>query len=332
MRPRRIGWALLGAVALLCTARSVRAAEPPLEKLIHAGVTCYDQLDYGCAIGKLREALRLMTAKGLEPAPREKITLYQTLAFALAAVSRHGEAIAMFEKVLALQPTFVLDPELVGPRVYADYRKARERVLMRKLALKPPPVALPPLVAPPEPTADWLLLVPPPKSALQDSESGPHKVGFALGAAFLFGDDAERYSAGFGAGLEYSYDIGRFLQVAANVLFFNHEYQRGDLLAGQSSTLFVLNPTVGLRARIELARWVGLGLGATAGVSVMGVGNLSDRVGGTLGATVSVDFRPVPQFAVDLLLIPMVTIASDDAGQLGTSFSLPLMLRVAIGF
>ncbi len=75
-----------------------------------------------------------------------------------------------------------------------------------------------------------------------------------------------------------------------------------------------------------------LSLGVSLGLSVMGVGQLGDKIGGFGTASVGIGFRPVQPFAVTLTAEPTLILATLESDQLGSSFTLPILLRFDVGF
>jgi hypothetical protein len=153
-----------------------------------------------------------------------------------------------------------------------------------------------------------------------------------FGAHFLFGDDANSFGPGFGIQLAYGWTLSRFFEASVGVRFFQHEYTGSNLKSGASGTLLVIQPTIGLRAHLRLAKIWDIGLGLHMGAGIMGVGNLSDRVGGLAALSAFVSVNPHPNLALGVNVAPTLVMAKLENGQLGNSVSLPVFASIQLRF
>ncbi len=306
-------------------------AKPPVaayQKALTEGQRCYEQLNYGCAITKLREARPLIPD---EPALRDvRIQVQQSLGFALANVERHDEAVTEFKALLALKPDATLDPTSVSPKVYRAFEKARRAVLAGTLVGKLRPVPLPDLYVVPSPTLADLALV---EGRGQRVAEAPLNAGEVwIGGRMLFGADKERFAGGFGVGIRYGRVVYRWLEVEAMLQFFSHPYALGDALPGRATNLFDLQASIGLRAAFSIRNAVELSVGLGGGLGAYGVGGVSDGLGGSLVVSASALWTPMPALGFGLVMMPTWTFGNDAKGEPSTSLSLPIMVRTSIRF
>lgn len=325
-------WPLILAALLIPATAS---ADRRFDKLLERGVRCYQELNYGCALGRLGDASTLLEG-GLEVDRADAMTLHETLAFVLASVERHADAASAFERCFALNPTYKLDPKVISPKIYVDYKAARRtslRALMKGERRAP---KLPTPFGPRPPgLSDYRLHIPARVMVggrVEPRESLVHHVDVRAGARLLFDDDAERYGPGFGLAFIYSYSVTEILRFGVAALFSQHAYTLDDLKAGFPGTLYVLDVGPGLWAVFQLGDYVDLDLGIVAGIGLSGLGTLGEATGGWIGGSVGVTITPSPEFGIGLSAIPSVVIAGLSAGDTGTSFSLPLLLRFEARF
>ncbi len=326
---------LLVVVLILALAVPVRAADRDFDKLLGDGARCYEQLNYGCAISKLGQAVARVQARGLTLDPEVGLQLFQTLGFALASVERHDEAADAFGRCFQLRPTYKLDAAVISPKIYSDFLTARQAFIRTFLSGELRPPRLPPVEPPPLPQSSDLRLVTPsyliPGGGLDPGEV-PSSIDVLIGASLLFGADAEKFDAGFGIGVRYAYDLLPFLQVEVLIQFYEHRYALSDAIPGNPTTLYVFTPSAGIRGVVPIGDWVELSVGVDLGASLAGVGGLSDRTGGAILASASVMITPARLFSVGVTALPTLTLARGDDDSLRSSFSLPILLRSVLRF
>ncbi|MBT9560844.1 MAG: hypothetical protein IV100_32770 [Myxococcales bacterium] len=317
------------ALILWATLTMVPSAPPTTgSSLLEQGRACYDQLNYGCAIGKLSELKALSRAGTVGVSSAAMLPGCEALAIAFTAVDQADEAIATFEWCLELDPAYRVDAQVVGPRVFPHYAAARQRFLSARLDLTPrrgslpDPIAVPPRLAMVLHTPTEILL----SGAPFGNEDTTHVLGFAVGARVLVGDDADDFEPGITVGFDYGARLAEHLRLIVRADFSLHTTRRSDIKAGYPSTLFVLGADAGIEGYWLLADLVELRAGVLAGPSFAGVGGLQDRVMGHLGARLGLAFRFAPVFAAGLLLEPAVVLGKGDAGDLLSSFVLPVLL------
>jgi hypothetical protein len=308
-------------------------ADRVLERSISTGTQCYESLNYGCAINKLREAALRVEEQDLVLDEATAIRLYQTLAFALASVEKHTEAAEAFGHCFRVQPAYRLDPEVISPKIYQDYQVAR-RAALAGLLDEPLRTPQTPPVYPERPVhvADLQLHTGVLAPGLELSERPSHQLNFLAGPQLLFGQDAEQFELGFNVGVAYLYAVHSFVDVGVIGLFSQHSYAGADLKGGASGTLYVVQTGATVSGAFPLGEYVELSVGLVAGASLGGLANLEESLGGWVGGRFAAMVTPLPRFGVGIELLPGVVVAKLSNGELGTSLTLPLSLRLQARF
>jgi len=315
---------------LLLASLALLPAAPPLagQALLDQGRTCYEQLNYGCAIAKFTD-LRALSKAGSSGLPRSAMLPgCEALAVAYSAVDRPSDAVSTFEWCLELDPSFRVDAQVVGPRVYPHYETARHRFLSARLDLTaqrgalPEPIGVPPRLPMALHTPTEILL----SGAPFGNEDTSHVLGFAVGARVLVGDDADDFDPGITIGLDYAARLTDHLRLIVRADFSLHTTRRSDIKAGYPSTLYVFDVDAGLEGYWLLADLVELRAGVLVGPSFAGVGGLQDRVGAHLASRLGVAFRFAPVFSAGVLVEPAVVLGKGVAGDLLSSFVLPVLV------
>lgn len=330
MRSRVI---LLVVGAMLLTPGA--SAKKKTLKLLIAGASCYENLNYGCAIDKLVAAQARVETEGITLDTPHAMKLCETLAFALASVEKHKRAVAAFARCLALQPSYRLDPKVISPKLYRDYQTARRTMLDRVTTPTPRLPQLPKLYPIPPPdgrdyrvhTPDYLTL-----SGMHEQETLRHDLDFLVGASLLFGGDGENYRTGFAAAVQYLYAVHRLVELQGIAQFSTHNYAGDDAKAGFPATLYTVNLGFGARVRVGVGDYVVLSAGLLGGLSMAGLGSVDDRIGGFVAGTATVTIRPIPEFGVGVTVIPTLVLAELEEGDIGKSLVLPIFLRLAAYF
>lgn len=330
---RRGLWSLLIVALLMSPAAH---ADKKVDALMVSAQRCYEELNYGCAISKLREAQARIADKKLTLPVERRVAVYQTLAFALASVEKHDEAAAVFELCLGIKPDYSLDPKVISPKIYADYRRARHKTLSAVLDLKPMTPPLPSVHGPGPPRVrDYELHVPSTivlGGRLEPEEDKSHRLDFLAGVKVLFGGDGENFNPGFGLAVQYAYSVTESFEVGLITLFSQHTYSGDDVKPGFPSTLYVLDPGLVARYVLRFGEYVDLGVGVALGASVSGIGTLGDINAAWFSADISVMITPSPEFGFGLSTLPGVVIARLESGDVRTSFTLPVLVRFEARF
>ncbi|MFT5429563.1 MAG: hypothetical protein ACI9OJ_000234 [Myxococcota bacterium] len=325
--------ALIFVIVLLLSFAAT--ADKKLDKLVTSGVRCFNELNYGCAITKLGRAQDLLDT-GAELPRTRALEVCRTLAFALASVEKHPEAEATFDKCFKIEPAFRLDPKVISPKIYADYRSARAKQLATLIRGRVEPPPFPDPYPPPAPgPSDLEVHVPTGLTAgatLRDDQALRHHFGVLAGTRLVFGADAEDFNPGFAVGLEYGYQFTDIVGLSFGAQFSQHGTARGDTKSGFPASLYVMEPGLGLRFRFAVGEWVDLSIGVTGGLTLAGLGGIGGTTAGMVAVPASVMIRPMPEFAVGISVIPTLSISKLSTDELGTSLTLPLLLRFEAHF
>lgn len=312
-------------------------AKKKTAKLMSEGFRCFQELNYGCAIKKLLEALERADAKQVELTSSDRIRAHQTMAFAYASVDRHGDARTEFARCLALDRAYTLDPTVISPKIYRDFKAARMAWLRARIVGKPrQPSLLEPHSGTPMGADSMLLHIPPQLSLggrLSPEEPKVNQLDFMLGTSLLFGEDAEAYSVGFGVSVEYLYRLAELVDLGVTIAFSQHRYAGGETLKnGAASTLYLLQPGFTAGVALQFGELVDLSFGLTVGPGLSGLGGVSDRVGGFGSLRVGIVFLLAEEFGLGVMVTPTLTIAELDSEEVGVSFTLPIYLRLEARF
>jgi tetratricopeptide (TPR) repeat protein len=165
-----------------------------------AGVACYEQLDYQCAIELLGAAAR--EKSGGDTA--RLVDIYRKLADSHLALGRREEAVADFINLLRLNRAYQIEAAGTSPKILDAFGEARERLKKEELARlekksQPAP--------PPEP---WM------------------EVSFNAGAEFLFGNDADLLETGAAFDVEASFVLAGPWRVGGGLRYTFHDLSEND--------------------------------------------------------------------------------------------------------
>lgn len=198
------------------------AQTTPAADTYAAGMACYEQLDYQCAIELLGAAAR--EEPGGDPA--RLVDIYRKLADSHLALGRREEAVADFVKLLRLNRAYQIEASGTSPKILDAFGEARERLKKEELArlekksraaARPPP--------PPEP---WM------------------EVGFNAGVEFLVGDDADLLKTGAAFDVEATFVLAGPWRVGGGLRYTFHD------LAEDSSTVHLAGGWASGGAALEL--------------------------------------------------------------------------------
>lgn len=331
MRPTAALTALLLAAPAWARPGDPAPGEGPA-RLVDAGVRCYQELDYGCAIDQLQKALLdLQTGGQMEAGTELRARLH--LAFALLAVDRDTDARGQLRRVLALDPRFTLDAAIVSPRVVAALDQVRRELVAPSIPtdLDPgDPVPLP--VAPDLPDA----LLRPVRivragAALDAVEDPRFQVDLGGGVQILTGRDAEQYEVGPGLDARFLWRVDELWAVGIGTTLHLHSVGDLDLGEGAPNSLWVLGvqPQAGLAARV--APWFDVEALAVVGAVVFGHDGLDGGAGVEAGLSVGGRFRLSRTLSIAVRVTPLVATGSvGDAS--ATSFSVPVTVQAGFAF
>jgi tetratricopeptide (TPR) repeat protein len=178
------------------------AQTTPAADTYAAGMACYEQLDYQCAIELLGAAAR--EDSGGDPA--RLVDIYRKLADSHLALGRREEAVADFIKLLRLNREYRIETAGTSPKILDAFGEARERLKKEEMArlekksrdrVRPPP----------EP---WM------------------EVGFNAGAEFLFGNDADLLETGAAFDVEATFVLAGPWRVGGGLRYTFHDLAEND--------------------------------------------------------------------------------------------------------
>jgi hypothetical protein len=316
-------------VCMLVGAVPAQAFDEPVPASVRAGVRCYEVLNYTCAISKLKKAASALEAGQLELTPAQSLLLHEHLAFSLASIEDHVGAQGAFARCFSIQADYTLDRSVISPKIYGDYAIAKRQVLQARLHRTLRVGPMPSLKEPSLAERDVFVVHVPSTNSRTDSLHSTH---VELGTMILFGADAEVYLPGFGVVMEYSYALMDGLNVQAVTQFFQHAYAKDDLKEGHPGTLYILNVGAGVGSSLPLSERVSFGFGLRVGLSMVGVGRITDSTGAFVGLPLSVDVAVLEGFSLGLSVMPMLTVGQDQDGNSAQSLGLPILARFQLTF
>ncbi len=183
----------LCALALFAPAATRGADDGARADPLEAGLQCFADLDYACAVELLGAAC---AQKGLAPA-RLRLGLAR-LAESHLALGQREAAVAALLGLLELEPGLAL-PDEAPPKLQAALEEARRR---RAPAPAPAPAAA--QAAPPAAEAAWL------------------RLGLCAGGEFVLGQDAEHLAHGPLLGIEASFGLNDLVRVGLGLRWSEH--------------------------------------------------------------------------------------------------------------
>ncbi|MBN2494718.1 MAG: hypothetical protein JXR96_09030 [Deltaproteobacteria bacterium] len=222
--------AALGLLLLALLAPAAGRAQAEADPYA-AGLACFEQLDFRCAIELLSAAA--LTESGREHGQR--IDIQRKLAEAHLALGQRPEALSRFEHLLELAPDYALEPG-VSPKIRACLEEARRRIKRRTVSAS----------AAGGPAARRFLL------------------GLAGGVELLTGRDRELLEPGLALELQLAYRLGGPWRLAGGLRYASHD------LVGGSDSLHLGGGWIGAGAELELGAAV-LGANAGLGGGYFGI-------------------------------------------------------------
>lgn len=304
---------LVGAIAFVLLAAIPAAAEEayPGQNNLAAGLTCYRNLDYDCALARLETALSEFSPE--KDRQYLKHVSEARMVLAMIHVSRDNldKAEAEFKTLLVLIPDYDLPEGDHPPKVRYVFDRAKKSVTR------------PPLKKPdPDPAAQSttlkVLRVPdlerkPPPPVVKKPAPSPTLWSLSAEARLiaLFGDDADKASSGPGAALAFGFSTSSWLTLQI-VFGYSYHSAREEDIALQTMSLSM----EGL-VKIDLSA-IELRLGGGVGVLSMGTEDRYDNRGFTLQAMAALAWPASGSWALVLGLHPSFLITAG-----GSSFFLP---------
>lgn len=178
-------------------------AQPAETDAYRAGLACFEQLDYACAIDLLTAAAYSQA----DPDPERWCDIHRKLAESQLALGRPDQAVEAFERLLARVPGYRIDLPGTSPKILAALDRAR-----RKRAPSPVPS--------PSPAADGTGPV-----------HLPLRLGLFGGAEFLVGQDSRLLEIGAVVDLELTYRYTQSWALGGGLRWTSHA------VSGQDATV-----------------------------------------------------------------------------------------------
>jgi hypothetical protein len=187
--------------ACLCV---ILAQTAPPADTYAAGVACYEQLDFACAIELLGAAAR--EDPGGDPA--RLVDIYRKLADSHLALGRREEAIADFMRILRRDPGYRIEKSGTSPKILDAFGQARDRLEREERARLEKQARLQKRTAPPpEP---WM------------------EVGLSAGAELLVGEDSELLETGAAFAVEAIFVLSGPWRVGGGLRYSLHDLSQDD--------------------------------------------------------------------------------------------------------
>ncbi len=239
-----------------------------------AGLACYEQLDFSCAVDLLTAA-----AWQAEPAERRRWgRIHRLLAESHLALGQRDEAVAVFVRLLRGRRDFAIDEPGVSPKILAALDQARRRLARETTADRAPAAA-----AEPE------------RSLSLD---------LAGSAQFLVGRDADRLHTGGGLELALLYRYTSHWLLGGGARWAVHSLAGADRRLHLGAGWAGAGPCWSL-GPLELAGVVGLGVGH------FGVPQRDSRTALLLVGRLGASWRVHPRLALGLFFAPSGWICPD---------------------
>lgn len=274
---------------------SVLVAQAPAVDTYAAGMACFEQLDFQCAIELLGAAAR--EESGGDPA--RLLDIYRKLADSHLALGRREEAIADFVQLLRLDPDYRFEGSGTSPKILDAFGEARDR-LEREEQAKAEKQA-----QPPPPAEPWM------------------EVGLSAGAEFLFDKDSDLLQTGAALDVQATFVLTGPWRAGGGLRYAFHHLSEND------STLHLVGGWAAFGAALE-AGPVHTQLLLGVGVARFGIPNEEGETGLLLPMQLTANIPVSGGLNLGLVAAPawMVTLENDPK----TSFTLTLGGRIGMVF
>ncbi len=292
--PNRMLLLALGLIALPL-GRVAGADRPPAPAAdaYRAGLACYQQLDFSCAVDLLTAA-----AWQADPADRRRwCRIHRLLAESHLALGQRDEAVAAFVRLLGSRPDYAIDEPGVSPKILAALEQAR-RQLDRE------------------------------STSGRASASGagqtehPLQLDLAGSAQFLVGRDADRLHTGGGLELALLYRYTSHWLLGGGARWSVHSLAGADRQLHLGAGWAGAGPCWSF-GPLELTGVVGLGVGH------FGVPQRDSRTALLLVGRLGASWRVHPRLALGLFFAPSGWICPDG---LDSSLTFAVGLSTAVRF
>ena len=280
-------------LSLVCAAASATAqTDDPLD----AGRSCFEQLDFACAIDLLTAAIHHTPSNQID----RQVTIYRMLAESHLALGQAGQAVDAFEALLSVRPEFRIQAPGTSPKILDALAQARAR-LARQVEPPPPDPPLPQAPATP-----------------------PRTIGlsFSGGAQFLVGDDSRLLDPGAVLDLDLIYRFSESWLMAGGLRWASHGLTNGE------SKLQLGGGWAGAGATIQLGRFRMAGLFGF-GASRFGIWDREGRTALLLPLKIFAQVQVHERFELGLSFAPSWVLTT---GDFLSSLTLDLSVRAAVLF
>jgi tetratricopeptide (TPR) repeat protein len=266
----------LGLIALpLDPAAGADRSPLPAADAFRAGVACYQQLDFSCAVDLLTAA-----AWQAEPADQRRWgRIHRLLAESHLALGQRDEAVAVFVRLLRGRPDYAIDEPGVSPKILAALEQARRQLARESIASR--------TTAPGAAGPDRPLLL-----------------DLTGSAQFLVGRDADRLHTGGGLELALLYRYTTHWLLGGGARWAMHSLAGADRRLHLGAGWAGAGPCWSL-GPLELAGVAGLGVGH------FGVPQQDSRTALLLVARLSAHWQVHPRLALGLAFAPSGWICPD---------------------
>jgi tetratricopeptide (TPR) repeat protein len=269
----------------------------PGQNNLAAGLTCYRNLDYDCALARLETALSEFSPEKDDHYLQHISEARLTLAMIYVARDNLDKAEKEFKTLLVLIPDYDLPKGDHPPKVRYIFDRAKKSAT-RPPIKKPEPEPEPKPVPVPAP-------VPVPEKPPKWSLSAQARL------IALFGEDADKASSGPGAALAFGFSTSDWLTLQIAFAYSHHS------AVDEDTALQTMSLSLDGVSRFDFEA-IELRLGAGVGVLSMGTQDRYDHWGFTLQATAALAWPASGAWALVMGLHPSLLITAG-----GTSFFLP---------
>gem|GEM_PF-5796096 len=185
---------LVACICILLISRTVMAASES-ENLFQAGLICFGEIDFDCALENLQKAEAVEAQKN--PASRRHVEILRYLAYTQIALEDNDGALQSFVRLLETDPDYRLNSAEESPKIMKLFEEALALAQKnRKGAEAQKPIEGEVSI----PLEEFRIIVKEPEK--QPRPAGPFAslpaiiFGGELNAALIFGEDAEYYHPG----------------------------------------------------------------------------------------------------------------------------------------
>lgn len=273
----------------------ILAQTAPAADTYAAGMACYEQLDFPCAIELLGAAAR--EEPGGDPA--RLVDIYRKLADSHLALGQREEAIADFMQLLRRDPNYQIDRSGISPKILDAIGQARDRLKREERARLEKP-------APPPPPAEPRM-----------------EVGLSAGTEFLAGADSDLLETGAAFEIEALFVLAGPWRAGGGLRYSLHDLKNRDFVLHLAGGWAAFGAALGIGP-------VHIQLLAGAGLARFGIPDQEGKTGLLLPLRFALTVPLSGGLDLGLLVAPgwLITMENDPK----SSFTLTLGGRIAMVF